>query len=68
MDPILILAALVLFIKMDVHHPAIVEEVETLVPDIHSLGGNNAALGMVVNANQRVTNAISFFMSKLKIS
>ena len=68
MDPILILAALVLFIKMDVHHPDTVKELETLVPDIHTLGGNNAAFGMVMNANQRVTNAISFFMSKLKIS
>ena len=68
MDPILILAALVLFIKMDVHHPATVKELETLVPDIHTLGGNNAALGMVMNANQRVTNAVSFFMFNLKIS
>jgi hypothetical protein len=58
MDPILILAALVLFIKMDVHHPATAKEKETLVLDIHTLGGNNAALGMVMNANQRVTNAI----------
>ena len=70
MDPVLIMAALVLFIKMDVHHPATVKELETLVPDIHTLGGNNAAFGMVAveNANQRVTNAISFFMSKLEIS
>jgi hypothetical protein len=68
MDPILILAALVLFIKMEVHHPATVKEKETLVLDIHTLGENNAALGMVMNANQRVTNTIFFFMSKLKIS
>ena len=70
MDPILILAALVLFIKMDVHHPATAMELETLVLDIHTLGGNNAAFGMVavVYANQRVTNAISLFMSKLEIS
>ena len=70
MDPILILAALVLFIKMDVHHPATAMELETLVLDIHTLGGKNAAFGMVavVNANQKVTNAISFFMSKLEIS
>ena len=67
MDPILILAALVLFIKMEGHHPATAMELETLVPDIHTLGGNNAAFGKLVNANQRVTNAISFFMSKLKI-
>ena len=67
MDPILILAALVLFIKMDVHHPSTVKEMDTLVLDIHTLGINNAANGMVVNANQRVTNAISFFMFKLKI-
>ena len=69
MDPILIMAALVLFIKMDVHHPATVKELETLVLDIHTLGGNNAAFGMVavVNVNQRVTKVISFFMSKLKI-
>ena len=62
MDPNFILAALALFIKMDVHHPATVKEKETLAPDIHTLGGNNAANGMVVNASQRVTNAISFFM------
>ena len=70
MDPILIMAALVLFIKMDVHHPATVKELDTLVPEIrdHTLGGNNAAFGMVMNANQRVTNAISFFMFKLEIS
>ena len=67
MDPNLILAALVLFIKMDVHHPSTVKEMITLVPDIHTLGGNNAANGMVVNANQRVTNAISFSMLKLEI-
>jgi hypothetical protein len=68
MDPILILAALVLFIKMEVHHPATAMEMETLVPDIHTLGWKNAAFGMVINANQRVNNAISFFMSKLEIS
>ena len=68
MDPILIMAALVLFIKMDVHHPATVKELDTLVLEIHTLGGNNAAFGMVMNANQRVTNAISFFMFKLEIS
>ena len=62
------MAALVLFIKMDVHHPATVKELETLVLDIHTLGGNNAAFGMVMNANQRVTNAISFFMPKLETS
>ena len=67
MDPNLILAALVLFIKMDVHHPSTVKEMITLVPDIHTLGGNNAANGMVVNANQRVTNAISFSMLKVEI-
>ena len=67
MDPNLILAALVLFIKMDVHHPSTVKEMITLVPDIHTLGGNNAANGIMVNANQRVTNAISFFMLKLEI-
>ena len=66
MDPNLILAALVLFIKMDVHHQSTVKEMITLVPDIHTLGGNNAANGMVVNANQRVTNAISFSMLKLE--
>ena len=66
MDPNLILAALVLFIKMDVHHPSTVKEKETLILDIHTLGGNNAANGTIimVNANQRVTNAISFFMFK----
>ena len=53
---------------MEVHHTATVMELETLVLDIHTLGENNAAFGMVMNANQRVTNAISFFMSKLKIS
>ena len=70
MDTILIMAALVLFIKMDVHRPATVKEMDTLVPEIlvHTLGGNNAAFGMVMNANQRVTNAISFFMFKLEIS
>ena len=68
MDPILIMVALVLFIKMDVHHPATVKEMDTLVLEIHTLGGNNAAFGMVMNANQRVTNAISFFMFKLEIS
>ena len=69
MVPNLILAALVLFIKMDVHHPSTVKEMITLVPDIHTLGGNNAANGIIimVNANQRVTNAISFFMLKLEI-
>ena len=68
MDTILIMAALVLFIKMDVHHPATVKELDTLVLEIHTLGGNNAAFGMVtvVNANQRVNDAISFFMSKVK--
>ena len=70
MDTILIMAALVLFIKMDVHRPATVKEMDTLVPEIlvHTLGGNNAAFGMVavVNANQRVNDAISFFMSKVK--
>ena len=68
MDTILIMAALVLFIKMDVHHPSTVKEMITLVLDIHTLGGNNAANGMVFNANQRVTNATSFFMFKLEIS
>ena len=69
MDPILILAALVLFIKMDVHHPATVKEKDTLALDIHTLGGNNAANGTIimVNANQRVTNVISFFMFKWEI-
>ena len=67
MDPILILAALVLFIKMDAHHPATAMALETLAPGIHTLGGNNAAFGIGVNANQRVYNAISFFMFKLKI-
>ena len=66
MDPNLILAALVLFIKMDVHHPTTVKEIH-IFSDIHTLGGNNAAFGMVMNANQRVTNAISFFMLKLEI-
>ena len=67
MDLNLILAALVLFIKMDVHHPATVKEKETLALDIHTLGGNNAANGIMVNANQRVTIAISFFMLKWEI-
>ena len=53
MDPNLILAALVLFIKMDVHHPATAMELETLVPHIHTLGGNNAAFGMVMHASQK---------------
>ena len=65
MDPILILATLVMFIKMDVHHPTTVKEIH-IFSDIHTLGGNNAANGMVVNANQRVTNAISFSMLKLE--
>ena len=64
MDPNLILAALVLFIKMDVHHPATVKEKETLALDTHTLGGNNAANGIMVNANQRVTNVIFFFIFK----
>ena len=69
MDPNLILAALVLFIKMDVHHPSTVKEMITLVPDIHTLGGNNAANGIIimVNANQRVNIVISFFIFKLEI-
>ena len=67
MDPNLILAVQVLFIKMDVHHPATVKEKETLALDIHTLGGNNAANGIMVNANQRVTIAISIFMLKLEI-
>ena len=70
MDPNLILAALVLFIKMDVHHPSTVKEMMcTLVPDIHTLGGNNAANGIIimVNANQRVNIVISFFIFKLEI-
>ena len=66
MDPNLNLAALVLFIKMDVHHPTTVKEIHIFL-DIHTLGGNNAVNGMVVNANQRVTNAISFSMLKLEI-
>ena len=66
MDPNLILAALVLFIKMDVHHTTTVKEIH-IFSDIHTLGGNNAANGMVVNANQRVINAISFSMLKLEI-
>ena len=68
MDPILIMAALVLFIKMDVHHPATVKELDTLVLEIHTLGGNNAAFATVMNDNQRVTIAISFYMFKLEIS
>ena len=69
MDPNLILAALVLFIKMDVHHPSTVKEMISLVPDIHTLGGNNAANGIIimVNANQRVNIVISFFIFKLEI-
>ena len=69
MDLNLILAALVLFIKMDVHHPSTVKEMITLVPDIHTLGGNNAANGIIimVNANQRVNIVISFFIFKLEI-
>ena len=53
MDPNLILAALVLFIKMDVHHPATVKEMISLVPVIHTLGGNNAANGLMVDASQK---------------
>ena len=69
MDPNLILAALVLFIKMDFHHQATVKEKETLALDIHTLGGNNAANGIIimVNANQRVNIVISFFIFKLEI-
>ena len=64
MDPILILAALVLFIEMEVHQNATVMEMETLVLDIHTLGINNAAFGRVVNAIQEV---ISSFLLELKI-
>ena len=53
MDPNLILAALVLFIKTDVHHPATVKEKDTLALDIHTLGGNNAANGLMVDASQK---------------
>ena len=52
MDPNLILAALVLFIKMDVHHPTTVKEIHIYL-DIHTLGGNNVANGIVVNASQK---------------
>ena len=67
MDQNLILAALALFIKMDFHRHATVKEKETLALDIHILGGNNAANGIIimVNANQRVTIVISFFVFKL---
>ena len=64
MDPILIMAALVLFMMMENHQIAIVTVLETLELEILSLGGNNAAYGMGLNANQRVTDANSFFRSK----
>ena len=64
MDPILIMAALVLFINLENHHIAIVMVLETLELEMLSLGGNNAAYGMGLNANPRVTNANSFFRSK----
>ena len=65
MDQILIQAALVLFIKMEVHHPATVMELETLVPEILTHGGNSVAFGMVMNANQKVT--MVFFFTKIAL-
>ena len=54
MEPILILAALVLLILQDIHTNTIVMVMDLM--EILTHGGNNVVIGMVMNANQRVNN------------
>ena len=54
MDPILILAALVLYFHQEIHTNTIVMEMELM--EILTHGGNNVVIGMVINANQGVSN------------
>ena len=54
MDPILIQAALVLYLYQGIHTNIIVMVMEIMKTLTH--GGNNVVLGMVVNANRRVNN------------
>ena len=54
MDPILILAALVLLILQEIHMNTIV--MVMVLMEILTHGGNNVVIGMVINANQRVNN------------
>ena len=54
MDPILILAALVLLILQEIHTNTIVMVMDLM--EILTHGGNNVVFGKVVNANRRVYN------------
>ena len=54
MDPILIVAALVLYLYQEIHTNSIVMVMEIM--EILTHGGNNVVFGMVVNANRRVNN------------
>ena len=54
MDPILILAALVLLILQEIHMNTIVMLMDLM--EILTHGGNNVVIGMVINVNQRVNN------------
>ena len=54
MDPILILAALVLYFHQEIHTGNIVMVMEIM--EILTHGGNNVVIGKVVNANRRVNN------------
>ena len=65
MDPILIMDALVLFSQMEDQNNTIVMVMD--ITEFHTLGGNNVAFGMKINVNQRVTNANTFFWSKLDL-
>ena len=54
MDPILILAALVLLILQEIHMNTIVMVMDLM--EILTHGGNNVAIGTKIDANQRVNN------------
>ena len=54
MEPILILAVLVLYILMEILLNTIV--MVMAITEILTHGGNNVVFGKVVNANQRVNN------------
>ena len=54
MDPILIQAALVLYLYQGIHTNIIVMVMEIMKMLTH--GGNNVVFGTVVNANRRVNN------------
>ena len=57
MEPVLILAALVLYILMEILLNTIVMVMDIM--EILTHGGNNVVFGKVVNANRRVNNTVT---------